>query len=157
MPLPFIIGAIGAIGSAAGAVGTAVVGTAATVGTAVAGTAATVGTAAAAVGTATVVSGAAAKVYCDIIKEDARFEGKIDGYCEASKEYEQKFIELTNYFLTEKKVLADRIDDYEQLLEIYKETIQKLEQMVDKSEETIQAMNSFKITYFDLINLEKVE
>lgn len=60
-------------------------------------------------------------------QRQGRYEGKKEGYIDASKVYEKKMKEQANRFLAEKNKFSETIDDYESLLDELQLYIQSLE------------------------------
>lgn len=63
-----------------------------------------------------------------------KYDGKVDGYNEASQEYEEKLLKQADEFLNQKKVFEAERGAYETLLNEYEKEIYALEQKVDKTE-----------------------
>ena len=70
----------------------------------------------------------------NLIYDVGKFDGKQEGYQEASIEYEKKFVELTNMFLKQKMVHQRQVEEYNKLLDEYEEVITRLENKVEKTE-----------------------
>lgn len=60
-------------------------------------------------------------------QKQGRYEGKKEGYVDASEVYEKKMKEQANRFLSEKNKFSKTIDDYESLLDELQLYIQSLE------------------------------
>lgn len=67
------------------------------------------------------------------------YDGKKEGYAEASDEYEKKLLKQADDFLKQKKDYEKERDEYEALLDAYEQEIEKLENKVDRT----QAENEF--------------
>ncbi len=63
-----------------------------------------------------------------------RFDGRIEGYVEASNEYESKLLEQADEFLEQKKLFIIERDAYEKLLDEYEVVISDLINKVDRTE-----------------------
>lgn len=84
------------------------------------------------------------KMLDETIQEDApvlreiykkgKYEGKKEGYVDASYEYEKKLLEQADEFLKQKSIFEDERDMYEELLDEYNKTIERLEEKVDRTE-----------------------
>ncbi|MBR5021642.1 MAG: hypothetical protein IKY18_00330 [Oscillospiraceae bacterium] len=68
------------------------------------------------------------------IYRDGRYEGKIEGYAEASEEYEAKLLDQADKFLTQQKVFESERDEYEKLLDAYEQEIDALMEKVNRTE-----------------------
>lgn len=68
------------------------------------------------------------------IYESGRYDGKIEGYEEASDKYEQKLLDQADEFLKKKKVFESERDAYEELLDAYEAEIDALEAKVSRTE-----------------------
>lgn len=68
------------------------------------------------------------------IYEAGNYDGKIEGYNQASAEYEKKLLEQADLFLQQKKIYEDERDKYEELLDEYEEEIEKLEAKINKTQ-----------------------
>lgn len=68
------------------------------------------------------------------IYRSGKYDGKVEGYAEASDEYERKLIEQADLFLKQKKVYENERDKYEELLDVYEREIEVFENKVNKSE-----------------------
>ena len=62
-----------------------------------------------------------------MIYQSGKYDGKEEGYAEASDEYEQKLIEMGDQFLAQKKVYEQEKEAYNQLMEEYEAEIERLE------------------------------
>lgn len=68
------------------------------------------------------------------IYNSGKHDGKIEGYAEASDEYERKLIEQADKFLQQKKIFESERDEYEALLEAYEQEIDVLTEKVNRTE-----------------------
>ena len=73
--------------------------------------------------------------------EDYVYEGKKQGYAEASDEYEKKLLEQADSFLQQKKDFMKERDEYEALLDDYDKVIQKSQRKNEKSQQEIALLN----------------
>lgn len=62
------------------------------------------------------------------------FDGKKEGYNEASIEYEKKLMEQADLFLNQEKDYRKEKEEYNKLLDEYEEEIRKLSEKVNKTE-----------------------
>lgn len=69
------------------------------------------------------------------IYKAGKYDGKIEGYNEASKVYEAKLIEQADAFLKQKKLAKEQIHAYESLLDEYKKEIDVLEDKFNRNQE----------------------
>lgn len=69
-----------------------------------------------------------------IIYDSGRYDGKKEGYEEASAEYEHKLIEQADRFLKQEKVLEEKWDEYKKLLVECEKEIELLENKADKTD-----------------------
>ena len=155
--------AAAAAGTAAAAAGTAAVGAVTTLGAVATGATGTIASAAITISSKQIAKYAvqsaiglgAATIYGEYKSAEGHYQGKKEGYTEASATYEKKIAELTTYFLSEKKVFADKLNEYNELLNIYEQAIKELERKANKSQEELTAINNLKIVHYDLSQLEK--
>lgn len=63
-----------------------------------------------------------------------RYDGKVEGYEEASDEYEEKLLKLADEFLEQKHIFDSERDAYEALLDEYEAEIDALSEKVDRTE-----------------------
>lgn len=74
------------------------------------------------------------------IYKAGKSDGKVEGYAEASDEYEDKLIKQGDLFLQEKKDLMKERDEFIELLDEYDKKIQELQEKNDKSEAEIRLL-----------------
>ena len=73
--------------------------------------------------------------------QKGKYEGKKQGYIDASKEYEEKLLAQAEYFMGQKKLLVSEISNYEELLDEYEEEIDRLEKKLNKTESENQYLS----------------
>ena len=71
----------------------------------------------------------------------ARYEGKKQGYVEASKEYEEKLLLQAEHFINQKELLVNEVSNYEELLDEYEIEIERLEGKLNKTESENQYLS----------------
>ena len=71
-----------------------------------------------------------------------KFDGKKDGYAQASKEYEVKLLEQADLFLKQIKDFQKEKDTYEELLIEYEVAIAELEEKANRTEQENQLLQS---------------
>lgn len=64
-----------------------------------------------------------------------KYDGKAEGYVEASEVYEAKLLDQAQKFLEQKELAKDQIDAYKNLLNDYEQMIDELSEKVDRTEE----------------------
>lgn len=64
-----------------------------------------------------------------------KYDGKEEGYSEASDEYELKLLQQADEILKQKQIFEDERDAYEELLDEYEREIEVLESKVSRTEE----------------------
>ena len=69
-----------------------------------------------------------------------KFDGKKDGYVQASKEYEAKLLEQADLFLKQTKDFQKERDAYEELLKEYEVAIAELEEKANRTEQENQLL-----------------
>lgn len=69
-----------------------------------------------------------------------KYDGKKDGYVQASKEYESKLLEQAELFLKQTKDFQKEKAAYEKLLEEYEVAITELEEKVNRTEQENQLL-----------------
>ena len=67
------------------------------------------------------------------IYNTGKYDGKIDGYNEAAREYESKLLEQADLFLKQKSKFENERDAYEQLLNDYEIAIDELERNLNRT------------------------
>lgn len=67
------------------------------------------------------------------IYQEGKFDGKKEGYVEASYDYETKFIRQADEFLKQKQIMENARDEYEKLLDEFEAEIEFLSNKVDKT------------------------
>jgi len=66
---------------------------------------------------------------------DGVFDGKKEGYVEASNEYQKKLISQGEYFLKQANIAEEHLRTLSELLEDYEEIIEKLSRKLEKTEQ----------------------
>lgn len=67
-----------------------------------------------------------------------KYEGKKEGYVEASNEYEKKLLEQADFFLKKEAIFENERNEYEALLDDYEKEIENLSAKVNRTEEENQ-------------------
>ena len=70
-----------------------------------------------------------------------KYEGKKQGYVDASKEYEKKLLSQAEHFINQKELLINEVSNYEKLLDEYEVEIEKLEGKLNKTESENQYLS----------------
>lgn len=70
-----------------------------------------------------------------------KYEGKKQGYVDASKEYEKKLLSQAEHFINQKELLVNEVSNYEKLLDEYEVEIEKLEGKLNKTESENQYLS----------------
>lgn len=68
------------------------------------------------------------------IYKSGKYEGKKEGYAEASEEYEAKLLEQADKFLAQEKIFESERNEYEKLLDEYEAEIDALTEKVNRTE-----------------------
>lgn len=89
------------------------------------------------------------------IYKAGKYDGKIDGYSEASDEYEKKLLDQADKFTKEKNTFQSERDEYERLLDEYEKIIKKLQEKANKSEKDIKFLNALLIKERELKKLRE--
>lgn len=71
-----------------------------------------------------------------------KFDGKKDGYAQASEEYEAKLLEQADLFLKQIKDFKKEKEAYEELLKEYEVAIAELEEKANRTEQENQLLQS---------------
>ncbi len=82
-----------------------------------------------------------------------KFDGKKDGYVQASEEYEAKLLDQADLFLEQVKDFQKEKDAYEALLKEYEVVITKLEEKANRTEQENQLLQSLLLKERQLKNL----
>ena len=91
----------------------------------------------------------------DMAKEEGRVAGKVEGYVEASNEYEKKLLSQAETFLKQKNKLAENIQQREVLLDEYEVCIEKMENELESlTKEQLVLLNKMKAMQNRLENYE---
>lgn len=69
-----------------------------------------------------------------MIYKEGKYDGRKDGFKEASNEYEKKLLQQADEFLKKEKIFEDQKEDYEKLLDEYEEEIQMLTEKLERTE-----------------------
>lgn len=83
------------------------------------------------------------------------YEGKKQGYAEASDEYEKKFLTQAEEFIKQKKDFQMERDAYEALLDEYEIEIDKLNSKLNKSEDEKEYLYQLMLKERELKKLGK--
>jgi len=81
-----------------------------------------------------------------MVYEFGHYEGKIDGYEEASQEYETKLLDQANRFLEQKTIYVNERDEYEKLLNEYELEIDILTEKANRTIEENEYLNQLLLT-----------
>ncbi len=68
------------------------------------------------------------------VYQAGRYDGKVEGYEEASDEYEEKLLKQADEFLRQKKIYESERAAYEELLDEYEVEIDTLSEKVNRTE-----------------------
>lgn len=88
-----------------------------------------------------------------MIYDSGRYDGKKEGYEEASAEYEHKLIEQADLFLKQTRVFEEERDEYEKLLDEYDKEIELLENKADKTDRENKYLQELLLKERKLIQL----
>lgn len=91
----------------------------------------------------------------DRATEDYVFEGKKQGYAEASDVYEKKLLEQANMFTKEKDAFTKERDEYEDLLDKFDKRICELQEKVNKSQQEVVLLNELLLKERELRKLSE--
>ena len=78
--------------------------------------------------------------YCEdnpltkVIYESGKYDAKIEGYAEASEEYENKLLKQADELLKQTRIFESEKNSYEILLDEYEKEIYKLEEKINRTE-----------------------
>ena len=89
------------------------------------------------------------------IYNSGKYDGKKEGYVEASYEYEKKLIEQANKFTNEKDTFQRERDEYEALLSEFDKEIQALQEKNNKSQKEVELLNQLLLKERELKQLGK--
>lgn len=68
------------------------------------------------------------------IYKSGKYDGKTEGYAEASEEYEKKLLDQADEFLSQTKIYEEEREKYEMLLDDYEVEIEALFEKTNKTE-----------------------
>lgn len=83
-----------------------------------------------------------------------KYDGKQEGYVEASYEYEKKLLKQAEEFLNQKELAASKRREYQLLLDEYETYINKLEKKVEITEQEKDYLNQLLMAERKLRNLK---
>lgn len=83
-----------------------------------------------------------------------KYDGKIEGYNEASTVYEGKLFEQAQEFLKQKELAKDQVKAYEKLLDEYENLIEELSNKINKTEEENRYLQQLLMTERQLRKLQ---
>ena len=84
-----------------------------------------------------------------------KYDGKKEGYAEASDEYEKKLLEQADEFLKQKKDYEKERDEYETLLDAYEQEIETLETKVNRTQAENELLQQLLIRERGLMKLAR--
>ena len=87
--------------------------------------------------------------------EEYVYEGKKQGYAEASDEYEKKLLEQANKFTKERDAFIKERDEYESLLDKFDKRICELQEKVNKSQQEVVLLNELLLKERELRKLSE--
>lgn len=87
------------------------------------------------------------------IYNTGKYDGKIEGYTEASQEYETKLLEQAEEFLKQRQIFKEQQEAYEQLLDEYEKEIKALENKVDRTEQENMYLTQLLLNERQLLKL----
>ena len=85
-----------------------------------------------------------------------KYDGKIDGYTEASQQYESKLIEQADKFLNQTKIFEEQRDAYERLLDAYEKEIEKLKNKMSRTVEEHEYLTNLLQKERQLLKLKDI-
>lgn len=90
-----------------------------------------------------------------MIYKSGKYDGKIEGYVEASDEYEKKLLGQADEFLKQRKDFEKERDEYEALVNAYEQEIEVLENKVDRTQAENDLLQQLLIRERNLIKLAR--
>jgi molecular chaperone GrpE (heat shock protein) len=84
-----------------------------------------------------------------------KYDGKKEGYEEASDEYEKKLLEQADEFLKQKKNYEKERGEYEALLDAYEQEIEEIENKVDRTQAENELLQRLLIREHGLMKLAR--
>lgn len=87
------------------------------------------------------------------IYRSGKYDGKKEGYSEASEQYEAKLIEQADRFLQQKEVFESERNAYEELLTEYEMEIDKLTNKLDRTQEENRLLQNLLLKERQLRNI----
>lgn len=91
------------------------------------------------------------------VYSSGKYDGKQDGYVQASKEYEKKLLEQADQFLAQKKIFENQKDQYDALLVEYEQYIQEMEARDSLTNEEETQLNQILLTERKLKKIHPVK
>ena len=88
-------------------------------------------------------------------KVEGHYQGKKDGYVEASNEYEKKLLAQADSFLRQNSIFEGEKAEYDALLLAYEKHIEKMESSVSSNSKEEEYMNSLILAERKLKKLRK--
>ena len=83
-----------------------------------------------------------------------KYDGKKEGYVEASEEYEEKLLSQANEFLKQKTIFESQRDEYEKLLDDYENEINRLESLNVRTQEETEYLKELLLSERQLIKMK---
>lgn len=68
------------------------------------------------------------------IYQAGRYDGKVEGYEDASDEYENKLLKQADEFLKQEQIFENEVEAYEELLDEYETEIEAFSEKLDRTE-----------------------
>lgn len=88
------------------------------------------------------------------IYKEGKYDGKKEGYVEASDKYKDKFSKQTEKFLEQSQVFASQKEEYDKLLNDYEIYICELERKSDLSQQEKECLNKLVMMERKLVKLK---
>ena len=84
-----------------------------------------------------------------------KYDGKKEGYAEASDEYEKKLLKQADEFLKQEKDYEKERDEYESLLDAYEQKIEELEKKMDRTQAENELLQQLLVKERGLMKLAR--
>lgn len=88
------------------------------------------------------------------IYDTGKYDGQIEGYNQASAEYEEKLLKQAEEFLKQKDLFIEQREAYEELLDAYDKEIEELKNKMNRTQEETDYFEKLLLSERQLVRLK---
>ena len=88
------------------------------------------------------------------IYDTGKYDGQIEGYNQASAEYEEKLLKQAEEFLKQKDLFIEQREAYEELLDAYDKEIEELKNKMNRTQEETEYFEKLLLSERQLVRLK---